>query len=118
MWITRKYIQEHPETIFVFGDNMQETGLGGQALEARGEKNAIGIPTKWAPNNQPSSFFKDEDYHRVVPHINEIFRKLKYEKDTNGFSIVFFPGIGEGLADLPRRAPTIYKYIKEMIDNF
>ncbi len=45
---TRAYIRAHPDWLFVFGDNMMRRGFGGQAAEARGEPNAIGIATKRA----------------------------------------------------------------------
>jgi hypothetical protein len=118
MRITRRYIKEHLDTIFVFGDNIRETGLGGQAKEARGEKNTIGIPTKWVPNNNAESFFSDNDYNKIIPCINKVFHNLKFQRDIHGFKIVFFPNIGEGLAELPTRAPKIYQYIKDSIENF
>jgi len=44
--ITRQMLRAEPGTLWVFGDNLQRKGLGGQAKEMRGEPNAIGIPTK------------------------------------------------------------------------
>jgi len=114
MWITRKYIQEHEDTIFVFGDNVEGYGNGGQAAEARGENNVIGIPTKWSPRE----FFKDEDYDKVIPIIDAAFQQIKYQLNIMGFNIVFFPDIGKGLAELPKRAPKIYQYIKDKIESF
>ena len=114
MWITRKYIQEHEDTIFVFGDNVEKVGRGGQAAEARGEKNIMGIPTKWSP----SEFLADKDSDIIIPLVDGIFQHLRYDRDILGFKIVFFPNIGEGLAELPIRAPKIYQYIKDKIENF
>ena len=117
MHITRKYIREHPEKVFVFGDNMNRFGFGGQAKEARGEKNTIGIPTKWYPNNREESFFTDEEFSTVLERIDEAFRLIDKSK-KEGKEIVFFPHIGEGLAQLDKRAPKIYKYIKERIESY
>ena len=47
---------------YVFGDNMERRGLGGQAGVMRGEPNAIGVPTKWSPSNRPDAYFTDEDW--------------------------------------------------------
>ena len=44
--ITREFVRNHPDFIFVFGDNLAKKGLGGQAREMRGEPNAVGIATK------------------------------------------------------------------------
>ena len=48
-------------TVFVFGDNMERCGFGGQAAAMRGEPNAVGVPTKWAPGSAPADFFCDDD---------------------------------------------------------
>lgn len=43
---TRADLQAHPARLYVFGDNFQQRGLGGQTKECRGEPNAIGILTQ------------------------------------------------------------------------
>ncbi len=40
-------------------DSVQRHGLAGQAKEMRGEPNAIGVATKWAPSTNPKAFFDD-----------------------------------------------------------
>jgi hypothetical protein len=101
--------------IFVFGDNMQRRGLGGQAKEMRGEPNAIGVPTKWRPDMRPEAFFSDADFDDVRPSIDEAFNDISAYLDL-GFDIVIpADSLGTGLADLPRRAPRIYRYIEDKI---
>ena len=65
---------------------MQQKGYGGQAREMRGEPNSIGIPTKWAPDSNKSSYFCDGDLDNTT-----------------------------GLSQLARRAPRIYKYITDFL---
>ena len=48
-FITREYVRANPDKIFLFGDNLEQRGLGGQAAAMRGEPNAVGIPTKKRP---------------------------------------------------------------------
>ena len=109
--ITRQFIREHPDALFVYGDNMQQRGLGGQAKECRGEPNTLGIPTKWKPTWNPDAYFSDKDYDEVVPTImvkfNLLEMKLKQGKD------VYYPkmGIGTGRAELATRAPRIHQKI-------
>ena len=43
-FITRKDVRENRFKIYVFGDNLQKIGYGGQAKAMRGEYNTIGIP--------------------------------------------------------------------------
>lgn len=112
--ITRKFIHDHPATVFVFGDNFAGKGLGGQAKEARGEYNTVGIPTKWFPDNRPSSFFSDDEFFLLKRHLDAVFRDIKLIK-RSGHKIVFFPRIGMGLADLQNRAPKTLAYIREKI---
>ncbi len=54
-YITRTIVQENPDILYVFGDNMTGTGYGGQAAQMRGEVNAVGVPTKWRPDNNEGS---------------------------------------------------------------
>lgn len=48
-WITRDMVRAEPEKTFVFGDNACRVGLGGQAAAMRGEPNAMGVATLYAP---------------------------------------------------------------------
>lgn len=112
-WLMRDEIMAHPEHLYVFGDNMARKGFGGQAKEARGEPNAVGIPTKWEPKADEKSFFTDADLYTVMPVIDEAFDRL--EKHLRDGGIVFWPtaGIGTGLAELPQRAPKIAQHIAQ-----
>lgn len=107
---TRKLIRAYPDTLFVFGDNMARKGYGGQAAEARDEPNAIGIPTKWAPNSW--AFFKNSDFDEVVPTIDAEFLKLHMH---HGKVVWPADGIGTGLARLSECAPIIHVYIEEKL---
>jgi hypothetical protein len=107
----RKFIRANYPDIFVFGDNMERKGYGGQAAEARDCVNSIGIPTKWYPSADPRAFFSDEDFNFVAPVILGEFYKLQtYRK--NGYNI-WWPkdGIGTGRARLQVKAPAIYALI-------
>lgn len=115
---TRKFIREHPNDIFVFGDNVSRIGFGGQAKEARGELNTIGIPTKWYPNNSTNSYFSDKDFYDdsgLKDLIDLDFSHIKLNLLAG--SDVYFPedGIGTGLAQLNSRAPKIFAYIQNRI---
>jgi hypothetical protein len=63
--ITRADLRADKEKIFLFGDNLAERGLGGQAREMRGEENAIGIPTKKAPDNNQAGFFTTRNLLKI-----------------------------------------------------
>lgn len=109
MFITKKEIKGHPTWLYVFGDNLIKKGLGGQAKVCRGEPNTLGIPTKRYPTWEECAFFKDEDFDIIKDIIDQILEKIDRDKWER---IIIFPRIGEGRAQLPYRAPTIYAYIK------
>lgn len=111
-FVTRDMLRAAPDTLFVFGDNMKERGLGGQAREMRGEPNAIGIPTKWRPSNDIDAFFIDTDMPAVQGLIDERFSRIEAHLIKGGEVIWPSAGIGTGLADLRSRAPRIYAYIE------
>ncbi len=116
--ILRSDLKRNLDThIYVFGDNMQSRGYGGQAREMRGEPNAVGIPTKWYPSNLPGSFFYDRDLHFVKKAIDARFDLL--EKLFLTGKVIVWPssGIGTGLARLREKAPLIWDYIETRRKN-
>lgn len=115
--ITRRFIQQNRDTLFVFGDNVERRGFGGQAKEARGEFNAIGLPTKWRPNNDIESFFYEHQFEYIKSIIlDTTFKRIEMEKCLYK-KIVFFPNIGRGLANLQNTAPKILEYIESQIER-
>lgn len=111
-FITRPDLQANPGTLFVFGDNMKERGLGGQARQMRGEPNAVGIPTKWKPTMESDAYFIDSDFPAVQGLIDERFNALLDHLRSGGRVVWPSSGIGTGLADLKNRAPRIWDYIE------
>lgn len=114
-FIIRQNLKDHPDWIFVFGDNEKHIGYGGQAREMRGEFNAYGIPTKKTPGHSEADYWSENDWERQNAIIYEKFKHL-YTKLSFGYNIIFPEfGIGTGLSELPKRAPTTMKYINEWI---
>lgn len=104
-WITRDMLRAEPAALFVFGDNAERWGLGGQAKEMRGELNAFGVATLWAPGR----FYTDNDPQalRVVMNDLKNLSDLVPHKTT----YVPFDGLGTGLAQLATRAPSLANLI-------
>lgn len=116
-FITREQVKADRSVFYLFGDNMEGKGFGGQAKAMRGEPNAIGVPTKWAPDMRASSFFTDEDVlDRNVWHaINGAFKRAERALSNGHDLIVPEDGLGTGLAELPVRAPKIHAMIETYI---
>ena len=106
--------------LYLFGDNLQQEGMGGQAAEMRYEPNAVGIPTKKSPDMSAGAFFSDADLTKVDAVYYRIFSRIVERFDNGEFKVLVLPadGLGTGLAALDRKAPKIFallqKYLGEM----
>jgi len=119
-YISRTDCQTHRDRLYVFGDNMVRSGYGGQAGAMRGEPNSFGIPTKWFPNNQKSSFFYDEQFDEgstVWLTLHGAFAHLTCVLDQGYDIVIPLDGLGTGLSRLPEYAPTIANYIEHQIQQ-
>ena len=112
---TRALVQSTPVCLFIYGDNLLQQGLGGQAI-IRHEPNTFGIPTKRAPNRLDYAYFKDteEELNAVRTSLRELW-KLAQKRP-----IVFpYNGVGTGLARMEECSPKIYAYMcRTLKDHF
>ena len=109
--ITPSYVRSHPDTLFVFGDNDQRRGTGGQA-KIRNEPNAIGFRTKKAPRTNASAYYTDSEYKENISKMKEDLEEIS-RRSADYDSVYFIPGIGEGRAKLKEKAPKTYAWMKE-----
>lgn len=115
--ITKNYIKQNFETIFLFGDNMQRTGFGGQAAEMRGHPNSLGVPTKWSPYTGDKAYFTDADFDKVKKFIDFPFDVAIAWLKAGRNVCIPADGIGTGLSQLRDRAPKILHYISDYTDH-
>ena len=114
-WVSRKDLREHPDYLFLFGDNEIQEGFGGQAKSCRGEPNAIGIPTKKRPSMDKDDFWYDNDYDRVTSLIALALQKPIRHLENGGYVVIPSSGIGTGLARLHQTAPAVFQYLQRRI---
>ena len=107
-WITRADLQANPAITYVFGDNEERWGLGGQAKEMRGEPNANGVATLVSPD----VFWREDDAERQCAVIDSDMAQLFEIAGTRALIVWPLDGIGTGLADLQRRSPTTFNHIQ------
>lgn len=121
-WYTPELLELNRDTIFVFGDNTQRVGRGGQAV-IRGEPNALGIVTKRVGDMARTSFFEeDSENDRKAIEADLAALELLLKEGRN----VIIPvsrqtmtiSLGLERAQLPHRAPSLYKLICDTIDRF
>ena len=106
----------HPEDIYIFGDNLYGIGKGGQAI-IRDCSNAFGIPTKRAPSMNSNAFFSDQfDEYEAVKSAIEKLTVRKYSRKKVTF---VFPtdGLGTGLAQMKTKSPKLFKYMNEQLNK-
>lgn len=105
-----------PDWLFVFGDNTKRYGKGGQA-QIRDTENSIGVATKFSPSTFDDAYFSDNHYD-ICCHIIETDLK-DLIKNMENYNVVIFPyaGLGTGLSELPTRAPKVYKYLCDRLEQ-
>jgi hypothetical protein len=103
-------VRKRPTWLFIFGDNDEERGHGGQAI-IRDLENAAGVPTKRSPHWHNSAYYTDEDYDAQCERIRKAFDIIV--ERAAGYERVVFPsgGLGTGLADLEKRAPRTMEFL-------
>jgi len=116
-WITREIVRANPDKLFLFGDNFERRGMGGQAKEMRGEPNTKGIAVKFSPSMDESEFFSDSGYGGNCGQIDLEFKRLRQMVEDGGYTTIVIPldGIGTGLAQLDRRAPKTFAYLQKRL---
>ncbi len=106
---TRGLIQYRKDWTFVFGDNLERWGRAGQAAEARGEPNAIGIPTKQSPDR----YLTDDHYRIWLDATVMDFLALRHLAVNHRVIIWPLDNIGTGFAgSLEQKAPSIWATIE------
>jgi len=116
-WYTEDFIRANPDWLFVYGDNLDRHGKGGQAAVCRGKLNTIGIPVKRSPCQHDAAYFSNDDIDEWRKAAGKDM--IRIEKALFDGKMVVFPerGIGTGLAQLEKRAPLIWHELQAWLDN-
>lgn len=114
---TRAMIMNNQHALFVFGDNLERVGYGGQAGEARGCPNAVGIPTKISPSQYIFDEDVENDMARFRVPIEKAFGQLSAHLKKGGTVVWPEDGVGTGLARLDITAPKLFSLIEQAKDR-
>lgn len=118
-FIARECVRANRDKLFLFGDNLERKGYGGQAAAMRGEPNAIGIPTKKSPSYSAEAFFTDREFEQNKNAIDAAFAEItRFVSDSICVVVISSDGLGTGRAQLDRRAPRTLAYLQEKLDEF
>lgn len=115
--ISREYVRANRDKLFVFGDNLERRGFGGQARAMRGEPNAIGVPTKKSPSYEDAAFFTDEEFEQNKVAIDRAFAEIAQRAASFEIQVIVIPsnGLGTGRAQLQSRAPRTFAYLQSRL---
>lgn len=115
--ISRQYVRANRDKLFLFGDNLEGRGFGGQARAMRGEPHAIGIPTKKSPSYEDAAFFADEEFEQNKTAIDLAFAEIALMATSGEVQVIVIPsnGLGAGRAQLQARAPRTFAYLQSRI---
>jgi hypothetical protein len=107
-WFSVDECDNNPTKLFVFGDNLERIGTGGQAI-IRNCSNSIGIATKKKPSMQDDSFFHDKP-SEAIKILNDIQRLIVVSSD---YEVVVFPadGLGTGLSKMQIFSPKLCNWL-------
>jgi len=108
---SKELLRVHPDKLFIFGDNMESRGKGGQAT-IRDEPNAYGIATKHSPHTGGSAYFSNDDlFNQKVMH--RLNRQLDILDDKAIGTVLVFPagGLGTGLSAMPEHCPKLFAWL-------
>ena len=93
--VTKKFLNQNPNAVFIFGDNRRRLGYGG-AASLRDHPQTYGFITKKNPDNMDESFFHPESYH-IDFTVQSIELQLIIEKNPD--KIYYISQLGGGLAN-------------------
>ena len=115
--IERSDLMRHPERLYLFGDNEQRRGLGGQARACRGCRNAVGVATKRSPAQSEDAYWSDAEFERLTAIIDTDLDRAFDHVRRDGIVVCPTAGLGTGLAQLPTRAPRVFAHLRQRISE-
>ena len=116
---TRKEVEAQTDKVFLFGDNTNDrvnTHYVPSVTQAviRGLPNAIGIDTKKNRGTSESSYFIDADFDIFKAQVDEAIQRAI---DSGKTIVIPADGIGTGKAELDKRAPKLFAYLQQRLDE-
>ena len=115
--IYRQDLQQNPDSLYLFGDNEERRGLGGQAIQMRGEPNAVGVRTKRRPRLKEGDFWTDETYEANCRMIEDDLAPVRKHLAAGGTVVIPEDGLGTGLAQLAERAPRTLAFLQAALES-
>lgn len=108
--LTREYIKQHPELIFIHSCCWWPNSEVGPALVCKGLSNCYGVPVRWKLCKS-SGYFSDQQQSEIYRIIDESLAKIPC---TN--PVILFPKIGNGDSRMHKFAPKCWQYMMDKLN--
>lgn len=116
-YITRADLIANRGALYIFGDNEQRSGYGGQAKEMRGEMNSFGFVTKHAPGMDTDDCWSDSHFQSNKRVIDHELESLTIKAPEYRILVWPYAGIGTGYSKLPQKAPMTWDYLLHCLQD-
>lgn len=107
------FVESHPRSLFVFGDNVLQRGVRGQSV-VRHCSNSWGIPSK---KNDKGALLSDRDYDDNKRMIDECFADLQRRMQSYDKIVFSLYGWDHDVKAGMISAPRTYQYLMEQFDS-
>ena len=116
--MTSELVRANPDKIYLFGDNDERRGTGGQA-QIRNENNVYGIRTKAAPHTGDAAYWTPEGHEENIAKIDEDFKAaIDRARAENKTIVIPTNGFGGGFSKLDEKSPETFAHINKRIQEF
>lgn len=115
---TVKDANELKDYMFIYGDNLINKGIFGQAV-IRYCDNAYGIPTKKYPSYKSYAYMTDNEYETNIKYIDTAIDKIIKILSTKKYIgvVISYSKLGSGYAKLNITAPKTDEYLQKKYIN-
>lgn len=108
--LTREYISQHPELIFVHSRCYWPNIWVGPSLICRGLDNCYGVPVRWKLCKS-SGYFQDSQLGAITSALEAAISQIPTDRP-----VVLFPKIGNGDSRMHILAPKAWAYMMERLN--
>ena len=110
--VTRAFVAQNPELIFVYGCDVVGKACLGQAWSCHGEPNAFGIPTMIKYCSAKVHYHDVADSATYKQYIEQAIAKIP----RDGRKIIVLPKIGMGCSRMYELSPKLYNFMIAALD--
>lgn len=115
--MSRTFVQQHDELIFVYGFDVRGLGIMGQAWALHGEINCYPVPTieRYCPSQK--TYFDDNAFSMYATFIDNAIDKIAQQAFMSKKPVIVCPKIGMGCSRLHEIAPRLYAHMTRRLNQ-